>query len=325
MHIFSSSQDWQTDHRAILQPGGSPFWCVVTDLPSPSCLTSPWRVAKPPDGGRRIADIVIRPFAQPARASDLLGHLAPTEQLSCSGGDGIDIYCFDGRLRLPSQVDKPLHLSPLHPDSIPGIGALTTGLCYALSAAGGLVLHAGCFMLQGKRVLVLGQSGSGKSTLCAAAIHAGGRVLSDDSVLVDATGIAYPLRRDLSLRKPSLGMLSPHTIETLTRQFNGLENKWFLLRQQNPGAYLDRMEIDETWILRRPSDREQPSKTPVDAATALRYLMDNTHFLANPSYGHLQATLLPAACRLVEQNQNYLVDTTTGLVETPQAVLSSLT
>lgn len=328
MSIFSNARGWKTNHRAILQPGGSPFWCVITDLPSASSLITPWLECEAPKAGIRTPDIAVKPFAHPAKAAELLTDLAPAEQHSCLREHKTDIYCFDGRASLPTQAGGPITFSPLKLDFIHGYGALTTALCYGLSTAGALVLHAGCFLLRGKRVLVLGQSGYGKSTLCAAALHAGGQVVSDDSLLLHATRddclTVYPLRRDLSLRKASLGLIDHTTRDSLAAHHNGTEHKWFLLRDRHPDLFLDCSVIDETWVLLPPSDRDQPSKTPIDAAMALRHLMDATHFLTSPRYRQLQPALLPAACRLAEQNKTYLVDATVSLMHAPADILSAL-
>jgi energy-coupling factor transporter ATP-binding protein EcfA2 len=80
---------------------------------------------------------------------------------------------------------------------LPAIAALTRG-----SAA----LHATAVQIGGQAIAVCGRSGAGKSTLAAALIGAGGQLLGDEPVLVDASAggaVAWPGVNSLRLGEGS--------------------------------------------------------------------------------------------------------------------------
>ncbi|EYD75057.1 Serine kinase of the HPr protein, regulates carbohydrate metabolism [Rubellimicrobium mesophilum DSM 19309] len=84
----------------------------------------------------------------------------------------------------------------------------------ALAQEGRLVLHAGGVVLDGRAVLVLGDSGWGKSTLTARLGQAGGRVLSDDAMILEEAGAgasARPVYAGLRLLPDSLAALFDRT------------------------------------------------------------------------------------------------------------------
>jgi HprK-related kinase A len=80
--------------------------------------------------------------------------------------------------------------------------------CVASHAHQYLILHAGVIERDGNAVILPGDPGSGKSTLCAALIHAGWRLLSDELALINLqTGHIHGLARPVSLKNESIDVI----------------------------------------------------------------------------------------------------------------------
>ncbi len=85
-------------------------------------------------------------------------------------------------------------------------------LLRCLASAGALALHAAAFEVGEDGWLCAGASNTGKSTLATLAIRQGGRIVSDDSLLVwrqAETIQVAPLRRDVHLRSATAIILPP--------------------------------------------------------------------------------------------------------------------
>lgn len=70
---------------------------------------------------------------------------------------------------------------------------LTAAMAYRLPSRPGALLHAAGIVIDGRAFLLTGASGSGKSTWTRAARDGGARVVSDDTVVVDAVSGAVEL------------------------------------------------------------------------------------------------------------------------------------
>ena len=111
-------------------------------------------------------------------------HLRPQALLLCDG-------------RIPF---KPLPLAQAMP-------MLEWGLNWVISshAHDCLVLHAAVVERGGRALVLAADPGSGKSTLCAALVHRGWRLLSDELTLVSlADGTVQPIARPISLKNTSI-------------------------------------------------------------------------------------------------------------------------
>lgn len=108
------------------------------------------------------------------------------------------VFRFDGR-------------PPFHP--LPGDQAfpiLEWGLNWCVSAHchQHLIVHAAVVERGGRALLLPAPPGSGKSTLCAALVHRGWRLLSDELALFDpASGTLVPLARPVSLKNASIEVI----------------------------------------------------------------------------------------------------------------------
>jgi len=71
-----------------------------------------------------------------------------------------------------------------------------------------IAIHAATLERGGRALLLPAPPGSGKSTLCAALVHRGWRLLSDEFALLDpATGDLVPIPRPVALKGPSIDLL----------------------------------------------------------------------------------------------------------------------
>lgn len=71
-----------------------------------------------------------------------------------------------------------------------------------------LIFHAATIERHGHAVVMPAPPGSGKSTLCAALVHQGWRLLSDELALVDlATGLLTPIARPVNLKNRSIDIV----------------------------------------------------------------------------------------------------------------------
>ena len=71
-----------------------------------------------------------------------------------------------------------------------------------------LIIHAAVVERNGRAMIMPGQPGAGKSTLCAALIHRGWRLLSDEFALIVPKAMQIvPLGRPISLKNESIALL----------------------------------------------------------------------------------------------------------------------
>ena len=106
-------------------------------------------------------------------------------------------FCMDGQ-----QPFRPFPLDTALP-------FLEWGLnwCIATRAHQYLMLHAGVVERRGRALILPAWPGSGKSTLCAALIHRGWRLLSDEFALVRADGLLEPMPRLIALKNQSIPVI----------------------------------------------------------------------------------------------------------------------
>jgi len=71
-----------------------------------------------------------------------------------------------------------------------------------------LIIHSAAVEIRGRAAILPAPPGSGKSTLCAALVHRGWRLLSDEMALVSmADGRVVPLARPVSLKNESIDVI----------------------------------------------------------------------------------------------------------------------
>ena len=126
------------------------------------------------------------------------------------------------------------------------------GVNHLLARQGLPVLHSCSFELGGASVLGLGESFSGKTTVSVAAMRAGGRVVSDDVVLVvlGEGGLCslLPVRSYGWLRGRTREIVPDELrVKMAKNQENGLP-RWVLNREDAGKSFVDRMAPDVIWV-----------------------------------------------------------------------------
>jgi HprK-related kinase A len=87
---------------------------------------------------------------------------------------------------------------------------LEWGLNWAISTYANhyLLIHAACVEKDGRAAIMPGEPGKGKSTLCAALVHNGWRLLSDELAVIDMDDSSIlPLCRPMSLKNRSIAII----------------------------------------------------------------------------------------------------------------------
>lgn len=208
------------------------------------------------------------------------------------GGDALPDFVLSRGLageRFPATAPYRLRLDPsgrtvAFADDPPAavdeglLAALDLALTRAFARQGVLVLHGAGFLLDGRAVLAFGPSGSGKSSLATAALAAGGRVLSDDIVLLDpgpASGgrVAWPGRSDVLLRRGGPFRLPA----SLDRHFEAVERageaRLLLSRSGRPELFADALVPHELWTLGVAPSLPRSSREPLAAGPLVAELI----------------------------------------------------
>jgi len=125
--------------------------------------------------------IEIGPLLSSARCSEL-SQLDPAQTIVCRRKARLIAYCRDG---IASHISNDrVYVRLCSRLQVSDSTAFAAGHDYLMAQQGALFLHAAAFMVGTDCFIALGESCAGKSTLCAAALAIGGRILSDDSIMV---------------------------------------------------------------------------------------------------------------------------------------------
>ncbi len=199
----------------------------------------------------------------------------------------------------------------------------------ALAEQGFSVLHAGAFEVGGRGVLVIGDSGAGKSTLAMLALRVGGRVVSDDSVLIGMLPEGRPgvaaFRKDAVLREAGERLVPPGLDKRLYRaRFDGIDRA-VLSRARAPEAFVE-TTIPERLFISRVDRRLRASRASLTSqADALAALIaaSSPVFLA-PEFSGVNAKLLPVLAAIVGGCVPYRVALGQDVLTDPDGVAASL-
>ncbi|OQW87853.1 MAG: HprK-related kinase A [Rhodoferax ferrireducens] len=114
--------------------------------------------------------------------------------------------------------------------------------CISTQAHHYLTLHAAVIEKGGHAVIMPAPPGSGKSTLCAALIHRGWRLLSDELALISLTnGMLTPLVRPVSLKNQSLQVIQTFAPESILNQVTHDTSKGSVSHMKVPVNHVRRM------------------------------------------------------------------------------------
>jgi hypothetical protein len=162
-------------------------------------------------------------------------------------------------------------------DGFVAITLLEVALSHALALEGYVVNHAAAIEIDGTALLAVGPTRAGKSTLCAAALAAGGAVVSDDSVILgldeDGSASAGALRRDLWVRDGSEGLLPKAMRKNLLETASLGERRWGLKRAAIPNRSRNRVRPQAMVLLRRDLRRRGYALRRVSASDGLAGLI----------------------------------------------------
>jgi hypothetical protein len=183
---------------------------------------------------------------------------------------------------------------------------LEVAVMHGLALQGVAILHGVGFSLGSLNCVAVGPSCSGKSTLAASVITAGGRVVSDDALLVWSTSrnetSVRCFRRDLMLRVESLGVPPEDLRARFCEVPFGTGNRWQLRRDEmGKGCFLDRLKPDVFLALRIDRRLRRSRIREIQRASALlKVLQASTPLYVSPRYPLERRSLLPVLRRLVE-------------------------
>lgn len=315
-----SQTEWTT-----LSFGGSSFLCALEGIQGQHPQLKHWQTS----GGDPVELSTIR-VIRPRLDSTLESAFTQIhwgQEYRCTENGVTRHYFHDGwlePLQPSSRGTVTAHLLESRPVSLDGV--LNAALARTLTLNNRLPLHAAAFQLFDQNVLAIGSSGAGKSTLAAAALNAGGKLVSDDNVFIE-TGpsecqSAHPLRANASFRKGSLGQFNAKTREQLRPLDTANERKWVLSRNTAAEKFVASATIDQLWVLA--SHHPQTGKsTPLPATQAFAHLIDATPY-ASSELEKERSLALSAISRLVSNIPSQWVHTGEDLLTTPQTALKKL-
>ena len=245
---------------------------------------------------------------------------------------GFEAQVGGGRLQLGPGTTVAVRIPPglsreaLRNTALP---LLRAAVFRAFAEQGFSVLHAAAFEVAERGFLVVGESGTGKSTLAMLALRAGGRVVSDDSVLMGPIvggrpGVAA-FRKDAVLRDAGERIIPPVLRGRLHRALvDGIERP-VLARARAPEAFASTV-VPQRLFISRVDRRLRGSRcrrtTQADALAAL-IAASSPLFLA-PELGGLRARLLPVLAATVGACAAYRVALGRDVLADPDAVASHL-
>lgn len=217
-------------------------------------------------------DVVIE------RASGLRGHVRPQVR-----------FRFDGAAPF---VPLPLaHAFPM----------LEWGMnwCISTQVQHYLLVHSAVVERGGRCVVLPAPPGSGKSTLCAALIHRGWRLLSDEVAVIELDGSTiHPLVRPVSLKNRSIDVIRAFEPLAELNQPVPNTNKGTVAHMRAPEEHVRRMDeaAPPAWVVFPQWKADaKPSLTRRDRGETLLDLARNSF-----NYGTLGKTGFAAMARLVQ-------------------------
>lgn len=196
---------------------------------------------------------------------------------------------------------------------------------------GAVPVHAAAFVHAGRGVLVLGDRGAGKSVTAIAALAAGGRLVSDDWVLLAQNRAGAPaverLRKFFMLRD---GWASERlTTRLADLSFVAADRPKSTLRVPEAAdpRFPDGCGIDELWLLERARGGRRPksSARPVAPAAAMaRLIKSSMGMLFSGRFPHERAALMATLQHLLDRVACRAVIAGTDMVDDPACTLRAL-
>ncbi len=221
------------------------------------------------------------------------------------------------RVAIDPENDDPLGFNEL-------IGAALT---HAMALAGRVPLHGMAAEIEGVGVLVLGESMAGKSTLALALLHAGGRVVSDDFLLVGrepGQAEVHALRRDLYVREGSFALIPEELRGRFSTEGAGPARR--VLRQDEaPERFAAAVTPEVVWFLDGSRGSSSFEAREISQAAALALMMAATSPLfVSGRYREERTRIMPALATIVESARCFTVRLGDDLLRSPGIVVRQL-
>jgi hypothetical protein len=207
--------------------------------------------------------------------------------------------------------------------------AVDLSVTHLLALRGAAVLHAAAFEIEGAGVLAVGGSGSGKSTIAAAALRAGGQVVSDDVLVAarraDGAVRVAPLRRDMVLREAGQSILPRALRGRLQVVDDGRSLRWRLPSRSVSARFAEWTRPRHILLLSVDRRLGESRVGEVDQATALAWLIRATAplFLKSP-FAVERRTVVDVFSALVEGASTLRVRLGRDLLEDPRGTMKGL-
>lgn len=189
------------------------------------------------------------------------------------------IYVRDGSVAWSALYPDRLRVGLFSARAVRVPTCLEAALAHALAMQGNLVVHGLAAQIDDFRFLALGISRSGKSTLAAAVLNAGGKVVSDDLVILARGGDGGPivrwLRPFLSFRATTV----PHLKDLMRRNLVRLstqaltEERWELHREDSPDSFLEEIRPSHLLALNFAPSRRHLAVEPISQSLAYAKLL----------------------------------------------------
>lgn len=183
-------------------------------------------------------------------------------------------------------------------------------------------IHGALLEVDGAGVLVLGQRGAGKSVLASSALVAGGRIVSDDQILVgvrDGALVGERIRAFLSLRQ-SWAARTLFEGSNDTWRMNRSGNRAFLAIDAASDRFPDHGHIDHVWLLTRPRAGRQTHSTleRLSQAELFAALITATQpLLLGADFPHERRLLQGLFVRLLQTRSIARLETGQDIVQNP--------
>ena len=133
--------------------------------------------------------------------------------------------------------------------------------CISSHAHQYLILHAAAVERDGLAAILPAPPGSGKSTLCAALIHRGWRLLSDELALLSlADGSLHALARPVSLKGRSIDIIRKYAADSVFSALTHDTAKGTVAHMKVPPEHLDRVQevARPAWVIFPRWEAESP-------------------------------------------------------------------
>ena len=206
---------------------------------------------------------------------------------------------------------------------------LEVAMSHALAMGGYVVNHAASIEIDGTALLAVGRTHAGKSTLSAAALAAGGAVVSDDSVILGLDDKGAPsagvLRRDLWLRDGSEELLPEALRARLWETASLGERRWGLERAAFPKQFRTGVRPQAIVLLRRDLRVRGFALRRVSSADGLAGLiLASSALFLSGRYPVERERCMPGLLALVNSAPCFEVRMGRALVEDPAATVRRL-